>query len=175
MNGDVPCDEFTIDLNYINVALEKWCEQQYDRYKVDGIEERNNMRNGIAGIAFHCAIVLHMMAGNPSKKEKGKRNAVKNLTVYIANYCMERYLTKFSSSGGIRPQSSNDTFAGYEHPNAKSIRKMTLEEAKYWYSLRGTVDEQGKKIGLGYIARKLGTTKDEVRNTLNRYEKKRAS
>ncbi|MCS3209901.1 hypothetical protein NXX20_18410 [Bacteroides stercoris] len=52
---------------------------------------------------------------------------------------------------------------------------MTLEEAKYWYSLRGTVDEQGKKIGLGYIARKLGTTKDEVRNTLNRYEKKRAS
>ena len=52
---------------------------------------------------------------------------------------------------------------------------MTLEEAKYWYSLRGTVDETGEKIGLGYIARKLGTTKDEVRNTLNRYEKKRAS
>lgn len=165
LEGDTPCDEFIIDLEYINKELQKWLEKQYYRYKNESVEERNAMRNSMACIAFHCAIVLHMMAGNPDSTQSEKRNNVKKITVYIANYCMERYLYKFSKGYNLFLQKEKNNIC--ENPTVKQpMKKLSEEDVKYWYHKR-----DGNAIGYGSIAKKLGTTKDEVRNAFKKYEK----
>lgn len=166
--GDIPCAEYTIDLDYVNKALDNWNHQQYARFIKDEVAERNQVRNGIACVAFHCAIVLHMLAGNPSSKQKKKRKTVKELSIYIANYCMERYITRYAKTGNAS-QTADDVASNDPSPIQKK-RKLTIEEIEQWYNVKGTLDENGKKIGYGTIAKKLGVTKDEVRNAFKRYE-----
>lgn len=59
--GDNPCSEYVVDLDYVKKALKVWLSGQYDLYEHDGIKERKEHRNSIAAIAFHYAIVLHML------------------------------------------------------------------------------------------------------------------
>lgn len=169
VNGDIPCGEYAVNLDYVNRALKKWTDQQYEQYLEDHIAERNGMRNGIACIAFHCAIVLHMLAGNPDADQRRKRKAVENLSVYIANYCMERYITKFSKSDSNVLQAITDVAVGRQSP-VPARREPTKEEIEWWHSRRGTKDEKGKVIGLGTIAKKLGISKDKLSYLFRKYE-----
>lgn len=169
VNGDIPCGEYAVNLDYVNRALKKWTDQQYEQYLEDHIAERNGMRNGIACIAFHCAIVLHMLAGNPDADQRRKRKAVENLSVYIANYCMERYITKFSKTDSNVLQAITDVTVGRQSP-VPARREQTKEEIEWWHSRRGTKDEKGKVIGLGTIAKKLGISKDKLRYLFRKYE-----
>ena len=153
--GDQPCKEFVIDLHYIRQKLRKWIKVQMNRAKQDQIPERIEMARAISTIAFHCAIVLHMMAGNSTNNKK----CVSNLTLYIANYCMERYLAKFG------------TCVGEVIALEKQNKKLTPEEVEECYYLRGTIGEDGRVIGLGTLAKKFGVKKDEVRNALTRLER----
>ncbi len=170
--GDQACPETVINLDYICEALQKWLDEQFDM----GMEEGNDVRKGdrarMATIAFHCAIVLHMLAGNPQPNDRKLRKTVMDLTIYIANYCMERYLSKFTDFGlqvqanEASTDETDSTEAAPEH------RRLTQEEIEEWYYLRGTLDENGKIIGLGTIAKKLGVDKYSVKNSFDRYEKK---
>lgn len=169
--GDTPCDENILDLGYINKALNEWQCKQYDHYLIDGILERKNYRSSIATIAFHYAIVLHMLFVN-SNMSKEKKNRVTDLTLYIANYCMERYIAKFSSSKAIESNNSIEPtiVADTEEDSMLEIPDELLE---YWSKLQGSTDENGKTIGYGTIAKNLGITKDQARNALIRYRKKK--
>ena len=153
--GDLPCKDFLIDLRYIRNKLREWITLQIERANQDQIPERKEMSRAISTIAFHCAIVLHMMAGNSSNNNK----CVSNLTLYIANYCMERYLAKFGICVGKVIALENQK------------KKLTPEEIEDCFSLRGTTGEDGRVIGLGTLAKKFGVTKDEVRNALTRFER----
>ena len=169
---DVACQEHEVYIDYICDALQDWLNKQYQLYKKDGVQERNDVRMRMATIAFHCAIVLHMLAGEPKPNDRKLRKTVKELTIYIANYCMERYLTKFTDYGlqvqvnEATNENSDSTAAAPEH------RPLTQEEIDEWYYLRGTLDENGKVIGYGTIGRKLGVDKYSVKNSFDRYEKK---
>ena len=161
---DIACAERIIIIDYVCDALHEWLAEQYDLYLTEGINERNDNRPRIATIAFHCAIVLHMLAGEPKPSDRKLRKTVKELTIYIANYCMERYLYKFSNAPFPQIQADKET------PKCER-RRLTDEEIIEWFPKRGTIDEEGKEIGLGYIARKLNVDKDSVRNSFKRFKK----
>ena len=170
--GDQACPETVINLDYICEALQEWLDEQYDM----GMEEGNDVRKGdrarMATIAFHASIVLHMLAGNPQSSDRKLRKTVKELTIYIANYCMERYLSKFTDFG-LQVQ-VNETSADNTAP-ATSVpehRRLTQEEIDEWFDLHHTFDADGKEISYNYIGEKLGVDKFSVYNSFNRYKKK---
>lgn len=171
VKGDIPCDEYVVDLDYVAEDLEDWIKAQYQIYLKDKVEKRNEIRFGIAAVAFHCTIVLHMLAGNPDANQRLARKNVKQLTLYIADYCMERYLTRFVPD--YRMDSANITD---DQQNSKCSeqkkRHLTLEEILQWYPKRGMIGDDGKPIGYGTIAKHLGLQdKNIVRNAFKRYEK----
>ena len=166
---DIACAERIIIIDYVCDALHEWLAEQYDLYLTEGINERNDNRPRIATIAFHCAIVLHMLAGEPKPSDRKLRKTVKELTIYIANYCMERYLYKFSNAP--LPQLQADIEMS-NAANNRPRRRLTDDEMLEWFPKRGTFDEEGREIGLGYISRELNVHKDSVRNAYTRYKKK---
>ncbi len=169
---DVACPKYEVNVDYVCEALQDWLDEQYNRFVQEGVEERNKLRMRIGTIPFHCAIVLHMLAGEPQPNDRKLRKTVKELTIYIANYCMERYLTKFTDYG-LQVQANEATTDNSDSTAAAPVRrKLTQEEIDEWYYLRGTLDENGKIIGYGTIGKKLGVDKYSVKNSFDRYEKK---
>lgn len=168
---DTACPEYEIELDYVCKALQDWQDEQCDRSVQEGVKERTSERMRMAAIAFNCAIVLHMLAGEPQSKDIKLRRTVKELAVYIANYCMERYLSKFSD---YLPQTQNvETHAdesNLANPTPER-RPLTNKELFDWYYLRGTYDDDGKVIGYGYIAKELGVDIDSVKNSFRRFKK----
>lgn len=176
---DIPCPEHHIELRYLFDALDEWTEDQRIMTEMGGEPERMAMSNSMAAIAFHCAIVLHMLAGEPDSSERSKRRAVKEATLYLADYCMERYITLFGKpvpESTSSPESDDCVMDVAGDNEDRSIlgpvaRKLTDEEIQKWYPLHGTLDADGKTIGYGYIAKALSVDKDSVRNSFKRYEK----
>lgn len=169
---DVACPKYEVNVDYVCEALQDWLDEQYNRFVQEGVEERNKLRMRIGTIPFHCAIVLHMLAGEPQPKDIKLRRTVKELTIYIANYCMERYLSKFTDFG-LKAQ-VNEASADNTTPttSAPEHRPLTQEEIDEWYYVRGSLDENGKVIGYGTIGQKLGVDKFSVYNSFNRYKRK---
>ena len=161
IKGDTPCPEHKINLGYVVDALEDWSRYQYKLYEADHVSQRNELRNSMTTIAFRCAIVLHMLLGEPDSNKIKERKAVKQFAVYIADYCMERYLAKFVPR--YYTGSENEI---HTEQIAQKKRKPTLEEIEYWYPLR----DPANNIGYGTIAKHLGTDKNTLRNAFKRYE-----
>ena len=87
--------EHNIDLSYIHPALKDWLDLQYDQSIKGGNPARNSIRTRIATMAFHFAIPIHMLY-NECNHGKVHKHKIIDLVIYIANYCMERCLYKFS-------------------------------------------------------------------------------
>lgn len=171
VNGNfVPATMTTVDLSYVNEVLQTWLDNQYDLAIKERNREREVQRKRFATIAFQCAIVYHVLYGCPTKKSD--QNAVVDLTLYVANYFMERYLHKF---GFIQ----NQTHAKFEANELVSVdrgmAKATSTEpvdpfggrdrAEVWY------EEYMQRCSYGQIADKYGTTKDTVSSAVQRYIK----
>lgn len=162
-NGtDIPAKETTIDLSYVNKELKPWYETMRDSED----SARSGFSSRCACIAFHCAMVMHMMAGCPGPKERKKRGQICDLAVYIANHCMERFLYKSSPDKEQRLEE----LAQGSHSVIKPKRNLTDDELEYWYNQHGKTDDKGNIIGYGTIAKILGMEKDDVRNALKRYK-----
>lgn len=166
--NDIPCNEYEIDLEYIKTVLKQWINEQFVLAAKDKIKERRQFAKSFASTAFNCAIVLHMMAGEPTPSQRKERKTVKELTLYIANYVTERFLAKFAKPVAT---SDNDFDFNIEKQQPQQRHKLTYDEVESWYYLRGTPDDNGNTIGLGSIAKKLGVTKDDVKNAFKKYER----
>ena len=151
---DEPADITEIDLSFLHQPLKKWLVEQYDHGKKDGNPTRIQARARIAAIAFHCAIVIFMMLDCPSAKLFEQRNYITRLTLYIADYCMERFLFKFSQE--------NNRNILKESNLAKANINFTSNDVLEWKRRH----EAGE--GWGTIAKVYGTTKDVVRGRVNR-------
>lgn len=169
--GDNPCSEYVVDLDYVKKALKVWLSGQYDLYEHDGIKERKDHRKSIAAIAFHYAIVLHMLLID-SNNSKNNKDKVVEITLYIANYCMERYIAKFSSSDAVVFNSCVEP-AGTECLVEVPKDTISDEVLEYWLNMHGRTNDNGDVIGYGTIGKELGITKDQARNELKRYAKKK--
>lgn len=169
--GDVPCGEYIVNLDYVKVALKKWLGRQYDQYELDGIKERKDHRKSIAAIAFHFAMVLHMLLVD-SNNSKSLKDKVVEITLYIANYCMERYIAKFSSSDAVVSNSCVKP-AGTECLVEVPKDTISDEVLEYWLNMHGRTNDNGDVIGYGTIGKELGISKDQARNKLLGYAKKK--
>ena len=130
-------------------------------------EELEKMRDQIdkwrmATVAFHGAIVLHMLAGEPGKDVPKTRRAICKLTEYLANHCMERFLCQYYK--GVYPKMDIPT-------EPRLGRRLTDEEIECWYPLWKTLDENGNQLGYGRIAKLIGVSKNDVRNAFRKHEK----
>ena len=92
---DVPCPETVIELGYVKTVLSQWIKQQAELADRENNPARKAAALREAAIAFHCAMVLHMLYDQPTEEDEDERKKVIILTLYLADYCMERYLLRF--------------------------------------------------------------------------------
>ena len=155
---DIPANEHRTDLSYVFGTLKHWIEKQ----KEMGDETRKEVSLRMATVAFHGAIVLHMLAGEPGKDVPKTRRAICKLTEYLANHCMERFLCQYYK--GVYPKMDIPT-------EPRLGRRLTDEEIECWYPLWKTLDENGNQLGYGRIAKLIGVSKNDVRNAFRKHEK----
>ena len=171
---DIIQSETVIDLDYVNEALKKWLDEQFDLSEHEKNRARGDARTRMATIAFHAAMVIAMMYGTPSAKEHAKRKAVVELTIYVANHCMERFLYKF---GAIQNKQKAEAMEAEkvkaETFNAASTLdkdEITDEVVAEWYRLNNLEGED--RLGYKKIAKEYNIPLDTVKSRLRQYKKK---
>lgn len=176
-NGDfVPADMFTVNLDYVNEKLDKWLYSQYELAKAEGNKERDAQRGRFATMAFQCAIVYHILYGCPTDADNRKK--VTQLTLYMANYFMERYLhkfghvqnlnhAKFEAKELVTPYRGNKTpEVPIEQPSGLITDIPTLS------ALHNMKDEKGQnKYGWDTLSKMSGMPPTTVRRKISEYEK----
>ena len=172
MSGcDIPAEEHFIDLGYVNDALNSWIDDQWLRANADPSDPRVNARGRMAAIAFHCAMVIHMLFGCPEAEMAQTRRKVVDLTIYLANYFMERFLHKFGDIQKVQRELNNlaetvdspTVNQGTQHSSPQpdeenysgSLSKSTVIEMAKYYDL-------SDEIGYGTVVKKFGLPPGEA-------------
>ena len=152
--NDVPAAECIFDLGYVKDALEKWQINQYKKAKKQQNSAREVGRIRAATNAFRCGMLAHIMFGSPTVDDVDARTNVVNLTLYIANYCVERYIFMFSANG-MRPETTE----------INDIQRKRVSETiiAKWAELKQT------GWSWGDISKEFGQDKDYVKTTTKRY------
>ena len=173
INGvDVAADEYHINLDYINDALKNWIENtQYDNGREDD-PARKCARGRMACIAFRAAIVLHMLYGEPT--DAATKQVMVDLTILIADYCMERFLEKFGALQRALHVASNHNAATHSCSNTDNYSGgLSKETVIAMYELY----QSSPGMGYASVGRELGLTGDSdkikytVKNAINKYKK----
>lgn len=155
---DVAAPEHFIDLAYVNDSLKKWLDRQEKKNE----PARNAVARRYGEMAFHCAIVLHMLWGEPEEGNANREKVVK-LTLYLADYLIERFLKKFSDELNESIQKTRNA-ESVQAPNStveftdKSCAELIMK----------------KKSGMTWkkIADELNTTENAVKSHVQRYKKR---
>ena len=169
---DIPAEENFIELDYVNAAIETWInDDQWYKANGDTSDPRVGARGRMGAIAFHCAMVIHMLFGCPDPNMLQTRRKVVDLTIYIANYCMERFLLKFGAIQKVQRELNNQA----ETVDSPAVNQGTQpsslqpDEENYSGSLsKSTVIEMAKyydmsdEIGYGTVVKKFGLPPGEA-------------
>lgn len=175
INGvDVAADEYHINLGYINDALKNWIENtQCDNGREDD-PARFDARGRMACIAFHAAIVLHMLYGEPT--DAATKQVIVDLTLLIADYCMERFLEKFGAQQrALHLASNHKTAAPSCNKNNDYSGGLSKEKVVAMYDFYQSSPEMGytrvgKEFGLTGESDKIKYT---VKNAFTKLKKER--
>ena len=167
---DIIQSETIIDLDYVNDALQVWLDNQYELSKQEKNPARADARTRMGTMAFHAAMVIAMIYGNPSAKEHAKRKAVVELVIYIANHSMERFLYKFGDiQNKQRAEAMNAEMVKLETVNSTPIVAedgISDEVVAEWYRLN---TRETDRLGYKKIAKMYGVSQDTVKNRLRQY------
>ena len=159
--NDIAVPEQMIDLSYVNEALSRWLSKQEKKNE----PERNAVARRFGEMAFHCAIILHMLWGEPKEGNEDRDKVVK-LTLYLADYLIERYLKKFSDE--LKESIERNR-------NAESVQTTSSSSSKPVFTDELCAELIMKqKAGSTWleIARDLYTTEDAVKAQIKRYKKR---
>ena len=159
--NDIAVPEQMIDLSYVNEALSRWLSKQEKKNE----PERNAVARRFGEMAFHCAIILHMLWGEPKEGNEDRDKVVK-LTLYLADYLIERYLKKFSDE--LKESIERNR-------NAESVQTTSSSRSKPVFTDELCAELIMKqKAGSTWpkIARDLYTTEDAVKAQIQRYKKR---
>lgn len=167
--------EVRIDLDYVCKALDEWNDRQYEQSLAENNPARKDVRMRMAAIAFHCAIVLHMLYENPAPANWQKRKQVVDLTLFIADYCIERFLHKFGTDQNIQRKLNqeaelvkNETAPAVEAPAQKGKRITDIPTLKALHDIK---DDKGQsKNGWDKLAELSGMKRSTVRRLVLEYE-----
>ena len=174
MFGDIAVEEFHVDLDYVCEALKEWNISQVEQSEKDKNPARKDVRLRMAAISFHCAIVLHMLFDNPTPANWQKRRQVIDLTLYIANYCMERFLHKFGTEQNAQRKINQEAemVNRAENPSKDSTTNQKLiTDVKELKALHDMQDERGQSLyGWNKLAEISGMSRSTVRRLVLDYE-----
>lgn len=168
---DVAVQELEVNLDYVNSALKEWAKKQFDQAEEEGNSARKDVRLRVATIAFHCAIVLHMLWGD--EQDFTTRNKVKDLTLYIADYCMERFLFKFGEEQNRQRKTNLEAeqikVTTAQVPSQSQSTVTTSSEKQVAIDLKALYDKGygQKKIAKEYY--KSDNSKHKVKTILEKY------
>lgn len=179
---DLPAEESIIDLGYVNTALKTWIQDdQWAKANGNIDDPRIGARGRMAAIGHHLAMVIHMLFGCPGPDMLQTRRKVVDLTMYLANYCMERFLFKFGDIQKVQRELNNQaervdntTTVGKEaqqsspQPDEKNycggLSKSTVKKMFEMY-IPG-------KVGYGTIAKYFGLPGENGQQKVKRAIKK---
>lgn len=178
---DIPAEEHFIDLGYVNDAIKSWIDLQWLRANADLSDPRVGARGRMGAIAFHLAMVIHMLFGCPGAEMAQTRRKVVDLTIYLANYCMERFLHKFGDIQKVQRELNNqaerveNTTTIDKEPQQSSPQP---DEKNYCGGLsKSTVKKMFEmyipgKVGYGTIAKYFGLPGENGQQKVKRAIKK---
>ena len=178
---DIPAEEHFIDLGYVNDALNSWIDDQWLRANGDPSDPRVNARGRMGAIAFHCAMVIHMLFGCPEAEMAQTRRKVVDLSIYLANYFMERFLHKFGDIQKVQRELNNQA---ERVENTTTVHKEAQQsspqpdEKNYCGGLsKSTVKKMFEmyipgKVGYGTIAKYFGLPGENGQQKVKRAIKK---
>lgn len=172
----VPADMVTVNLDYVNDKLKKWLDSQYELAKAEGNKERDAQRGRFATMAFQCAIVYHILYGCPT--DAYKRKNVTQLTLYMANYFMERYLHKFGHVQNLNHArfEAKELITPYRVNNVSDApvdqSTVLITDIPTLYALHNMKDEKGQnKYGWDTLSKMSGMPPTTVRRKVEEYGK----
>lgn len=173
---DIPAEEHFIELDYVNDAIKTWIDDdQWYKANGDPSDPRVNARGRMGAIAFHCAMVIHMLYGCPEAEMAQTRRKVVDLTVYLANYCMERFLHKFGDIQKVQRELNNraETVDIDSSPNAQQSSSQSDEDDYSGGLSKATVKKMAAMhvpgvVGYGAIAKAFGLSGDSGKKTVQR-------
>ena len=173
---DIPAEEHFIELDYVNDAIKTWIDDdQWFKANGDPSNPRVNARGRMGAIAFHCAMVIHMLYGCPDSEMAQTRRKVVDLTIYLANYCMERFLHKFGDIQKVQRELNNqaETVDIDSSPNAQQSSSQTDEDDYSGGLSKATVKKMAAMhvpgvVGYGAIAKAFGLSGDSGKKTVQR-------
>lgn len=172
--SDKAVDEVLVDLGYVCDALDKWNDNQYELAIKENNPARKDVRTRMATIAFHCAIVLHMLYDRPTESQEKKH--VVDLTLFIANYCIERFLHKFGETQNQqRRYNHQQEMVKADIPTTDAIHdgqeKDKITDIPTLKALHDIVDKNGQhKYGWDKLAKMSGMSSSMVRRKILDYE-----
>ena len=167
INGvDVAADEYHINLGYVNDALKNWIENTQCDHGREDDPARKGARGRMACIAFHAAIVLHMLYGELT--DAATKQVIVDLTLLIADYCMERFLEKFGAQQRALHVASNHKATNSSCNNYSG--GLSKETVVAMYELYQSSPEMGyvrvgREFGLAGDSDKIKYT---VKNAINK-------
>lgn len=175
--SDEPVRVQEINLDYVCEALKGWLDSQWDQGNSENNQARKNARARMAAIAFHCAIVLALMSGDPGEDEPNKRKVIVNLTIYLADHCMERFLFKFGSQQNeerMRIQDAENVSTTVQsslytdEPMIGKVKLSVARQIKSWY--QEGVEGHGFKATAKKFGLPEGIYTRRVLDALSKYE-----
>lgn len=179
---DIPAEEHFIDLGYVNDAIKTWIEdEQWHKANEDPNDPRIGARGRMGAIAFHLAMVIHMLFGCPEPDMVQTRRKVVDLTIYLANYCMERFLHKFGDIQKVQRELNNQA---ERVENTTTVDKEAQQsspqpdEKNYCGGLsKSTVKKMFEmyipgKVGYGTVAKCFGLSGENGQQKVKRAIKK---
>lgn len=177
--GDEAVGEVNVDLDYVCEALDGWNDRQYELYEEENNPARKDVRLRMATIAFHCAIVLHMLYDNPAPANWQKRKQVVDLTLFIADYCIERFLHKYGKEQNIQRKLNqeaeyveDDTPQAEQNGNSSaSLGSQKITDIGELKRLHDQKDESGQSMyGWKTLAKMSGMSPSTIRTKIMEYE-----
>jgi hypothetical protein len=133
----------------------------------------------MAAIAFHCAIVIHMLYDNPTTANWQKRQKVVELTLFIADYCIERFLHKYGKEQNIQRKLNqeaeyveDDTPQAEQNGNSSaSLGSQKITDIGELKRLHDQKDESGQSMyGWKTLAKMSGMSPSTIRTKIMEYE-----
>lgn len=168
--NEVRCPDYEIDMEYVQDALDEWVSEQEELGNVDGQAARLEHTGRISTIAFRCAMILCALWGFPEDAQT--RRKVVTLTLYIADYIMERYVYKFG-------QFHNDSSLRLGQYSPKASGRIDIPDSQVadWVRRNKVLGSDGKpKEGYGTFAKEWKerhpgspVSKDTVKRRMREY------
>jgi len=177
--GDEAAGEVNVDLDYVCKALEDWNDRQFQLAEEEKNPARKDVRMRMAAIAFHCSIVIHMLYDNPAPANWQKRQKVVDLTLFIADYCIERFLHKFGKAQNLQRRANkeaeyveNDTPQAEQNGNSSaSSASQKITDIAELKRLHDQKDAGGQSLyGWDTLAGLSGMSASTVRKKIKAYE-----